>query len=734
MKSVLCCLWLAVLPVSANSASADAVTSSSDPGSSAPAFAVQPGEMKLILQAYQALPAEVDRAAYDLQARAATLGPAPQAAFEFVRDQIAGEPYPGVLRGAAGTLSAGAGNDLDKALLLAALLAEGGHQVRYAHCVLPADDAGRLVRGYLAHRPPAAATDAALSAALGKALEQQGLASARSAEIVTSQGRIRDWLDAAVQQTATADLSLVRDTLDRAGIRPTPVDPTTAVIDEARQHYWVQFRAGDNWQDVDTSLPASFDVPSLCDATTTFDTLPPDLFQAITINVRNETLADGVLSPAIVLSERLLVSEHYGDVLLLFNDMSTQGSLLGGESDRLVPTLVVGKDLRRGQEYELMAGSQSAGFDPFGSALSGGDDPPRIVAQWLELTFEAPGRSTSTTRTLFDTVPPSERAQGSIASRPSPEAVRMLLASQFALAITAGPVNSVAAMEARFAGLDAKLIGRVFDSKGNLGKITPEELSGVVPQLLSLYALDFALASERALVRMDSAAGQLRLGRDQPMVTIAGSEFNLGPGDAVDLHTSLDLRHDEIRVVPDGPHNVETAYWLNTRHGLVDAALEHHLPMIAGAGEPSTSLARFDTSTAIAGARAQGIDLRGAVGADAIGLLQGGELADAGGLRLAAEVHDGIAIVVPVRPPILDQAPWLGLWTVDLNTGQLYAVGDGGLHVIIVEYDTLVKAISAASVALATCLRLPGRNCEALVVNLAVLCQQLLIQTLARGL
>lgn len=52
----------------------------------------------------------------------------------FVRDQIASNnSYPGALRGAVGTLWAGEGSDLDRALLLQALLEKAGLQTRFVH-------------------------------------------------------------------------------------------------------------------------------------------------------------------------------------------------------------------------------------------------------------------------------------------------------------------------------------------------------------------------------------------------------------------------------------------------------------------------------------------------------------------------------------------------------------------------------------------------------------------------
>src|SRR3954452_2515552 len=62
----------------------------------------------------------------DVPAKAAELGFDASRAFAFVRDEVAYEPYRGLLRGARGALASRAGNALDKCLLLKQLLQAGG--------------------------------------------------------------------------------------------------------------------------------------------------------------------------------------------------------------------------------------------------------------------------------------------------------------------------------------------------------------------------------------------------------------------------------------------------------------------------------------------------------------------------------------------------------------------------------------------------------------------------------
>ncbi|HUR38774.1 MAG TPA: hypothetical protein VM222_04750, partial [Planctomycetota bacterium] len=58
---------------------------------------------------------------------------------EKIRQFVAGlgwEPYTGILRDAAGTLLAGGGNSLDRALLLQSMLEAGGEKTRLLRCDL----------------------------------------------------------------------------------------------------------------------------------------------------------------------------------------------------------------------------------------------------------------------------------------------------------------------------------------------------------------------------------------------------------------------------------------------------------------------------------------------------------------------------------------------------------------------------------------------------------------------
>lgn len=88
---------------------------------------------------------EFDLADPFLVEKANELGKDPQRIFAFVRDEIGFESYTGSLRGARGALWSKAGNALDKASLMIALLRISGVPARYIQGTLPDDRAKELI-------------------------------------------------------------------------------------------------------------------------------------------------------------------------------------------------------------------------------------------------------------------------------------------------------------------------------------------------------------------------------------------------------------------------------------------------------------------------------------------------------------------------------------------------------------------------------------------------------------
>ena len=89
-----------------------------------------------------------------VRALATSLGNNPTTIFQYVRDNIGIEVYTGSLRGARGTLASKAGNALDRASLLIALLkaASPAIEARYVQGTLSSTDSTTLLCGCLPRR------------------------------------------------------------------------------------------------------------------------------------------------------------------------------------------------------------------------------------------------------------------------------------------------------------------------------------------------------------------------------------------------------------------------------------------------------------------------------------------------------------------------------------------------------------------------------------------------------
>jgi hypothetical protein len=250
-------------------------------------------DMGLVATPEAASPQGFDRVWPTVADMAADLRYDLNAIFRFVADEVEYDSYPGALRGANGTYWGLAGNSVDQALLLAALLDEALVETRFAVGELSDEAAQRLLaatrqdettaRAKTARilAPPLPATD---DQALALTPEEESLAKALPAAQQALKERIDQQLDEEVQT--------VEDALASAGIS-LPEPAVELPERERRRHVWVQYADGPLWIDLDPSIPGSEPGKVHATVTETHDSLPDDEHHRVTIRLVAEQIVGG---------------------------------------------------------------------------------------------------------------------------------------------------------------------------------------------------------------------------------------------------------------------------------------------------------------------------------------------------------------------------------------------------------------------------------------------------------
>ncbi len=662
-------------------------------GTETPAsFAVASGELEKLLRAYQKLPDAADRSWFDLKARAASLRGI-EDAFAFVRDGIANEVYPGVLRGGDGALAAGAGNDADKALLLAALLREQQRRVRFARGVLDERRAAERVRALFAPRPPSARPG--LDSPLRAALRQEGFDDARTDGLLNSRASVLEASDRTVLATAAQDLAAVREALDRAGIPVKPAASGDIVAREARTHIWLQVEDAGRWLDLDPAFPGPAGT-SYCGPAATFDVLPNDAYQQITFTIRLDRSDGGRLVSERSFSRTFRAEQLHGRPVFFMNLPAPGDTAPDAPPDMtwFAPVLFAADAAFVGNDFRTAPGRVQAQDVIVGGLFGASGPAPLVVAQWLDIELIAPGRRQVVSRAIADTVEPGARAarQAKAVASQDLTIFGIQLGQPLAIAVSGGGLDAVQTAATAFAGFDAAAAGRAFAAPaGAEAALQADVVANVLP-LLAATSLKFALASDETIRGgWTSGYAHSRIYRDQPLIVMANFAVRRhADGTKVVGGLSVDFRHNMVRVVPESPEAVAEAFWMNVHHGLADGALERHVLALARIAKEQRGAAdaaeEVSTSSLAARARERGIDLSALEGENAVRTLQS-DFAAAGGYRLASDVGPGKAIIMPARPVEVGGENRSGGWVVDLRSGHAIALVDSGLRQDITERE-----------------------------------------------
>jgi hypothetical protein len=348
----------------------------------------------------------------------------PERIFRFVSDSIRYQPYAGLLRGAEGARLARAGNAVDQAALLAALLRASGITVRFVEGELDATQARRLLAASaideetLGQRTIEAIVEALPDGSLPRELPHDAETEARVATALASTDQVVSWARAQVLDT----VDILESALASAGIA-LPTGPEELPDLERRRHVWLQMASGPVWIDLDPTVPGAFAGAVLATPAATMDVLPDELRHRLDFRVIGET----VVGEGLVI-ETLQDVFEYADSLvgmpigfinierdgLMALGVDITSALSGGTT--YLPCLIVREDVVVGPGAIRFGGSGGALDEVFG-ALSGGSAASlegEPTAQWLEIEITSPGSQPIVVRReIFDRIGPAARVDGS---------------------------------------------------------------------------------------------------------------------------------------------------------------------------------------------------------------------------------------------------------------------------------------------------------------------------------
>ena len=570
---------------------------------------------------------------WDLEALSWSLEGDADAAFAFVRDRIGYEAYPGVLRGAAGTLAARAGNAYDRAVLLKTLLDDLLVPTRYAF--------GEL-------------DETAAAAVLARAFQ------APTDPLPVNLGAATATLDAMAMWTrARRDYALLRRALgDR-------LDPTTAPDDDAavtdpRRHVWVQMLSGSQWVDLDPTMADAEPGQTLTPATSTAAEIPMADRQTVRLQVVAETLMSSELESHPVLDETLdAAGSSDSEVFLYFQPAigGIGGSIAQalGEATSYYPELMVDGVVRQGFGFPVIGAT-----DIFsGGSPTGSPGEAALASLRLVVTRQAPGYPSDTfVRTFIERVPGSDRAAGQVtldgllpfkgeASGPSD------LLPLHHIMISSGGANPrrLAVERAQL----ARFVGTHMLDPDEAGEYAMGDLLWPI----AVADQSLVLASERAIVPGLGEPPSIAAYVARPRIFLS-SIAPAGRGDD-GISYETDLLADDVRILGPAGRPVGDAAARRVWYGAAEAAMETEFVLgIARGLDPATR-------------RISAVSL---AMQEPLTVIDAGDEAAIGGAAeaLQAAVSDDLIAVVPGQPTMA--YAW---WTVDPTDGNTRSILDPGL-------------------------------------------------------
>ncbi|QCB45297.1 hypothetical protein [Hydrogenophaga sp. PAMC20947] len=692
--------------------------------SSNPARSADPAKLQRNLNAYfdtlKAARKEIDRSSFDLDALTEKLDFDEQKIIQFVQKEIAIELYPGVLRGARGTLMSRAGNALDQSLLLATLLKNAGADARILRGELNPEWAKKLVDTL---QPTKAAE---LSAGERSRIQAHFVRFAKTAtgkdmswdELQQLNGPLVPLKSSPLFKSATKSAQFIHDQLKKGDISlSAAIAPADAMMaKEARDYFWVEYRKGpaDAWAAVHPVFtPEVGKLLSLKASETFKDSIPESLQQTLEISVAIQQRIQGKITDKPVMAAwKRPVSNFYGEPLTFVNmpisapapnDPAKTGDWFK-TATTFVPSLnqsaspgAVAFDMS-GQtvSQEDAASAYAAVIKTVGDkankaagALAGIGSAPatdgkpaasramELEGQTLRLKLSAPGRpSVSYSRTIANRTDGfSATGHVTLPKRAFDDTdMALSLTSQYTIMVGAGHVpesylldrilERMLAFEAMIRQVAAPDFGKASAKRNNV----PADWSGFLPLLVLLdsYPLPDRVMSFRP----------------QPSIILHNQQLSTDGGflERIDIVRNarmvLDRQNTGLRTRPD----------LNMALGVWDTYMERHAITDRVPSESFNAIDAFDKAMKTGQRVSLIVDQQALSGYKS-------QLPAATLRAIQRDLNDGYLVFLP-DPELSKFSENIAWWRVNSRTGEAIGMGGDGRGSEIAKYFTLANFIA----------------------------------------
>ena len=566
-------------------------------------------------------------------AKAAELGNDPQQIFAFLRDDIGYESYLGSLRGARGALWSKAGNALDQASLMIALLRASGIPARYVGGILPDDKVKPLILS-----------------------------------MFPSSYQTVGYLDPNADQ----------------------YDPTTdlQLLEETRQHYWVEYDDGSGWQAADPTIPDAAVGQTFTANNAVFEEVNDSLRHKVTVRLKRELwniFETGQTPEAITTLEHTFNTvDTVGRPLSLghfVNSDAQPGMIFATTTYTYSPYISVGDDALDPSENSIIRGTD---YQEILTNFPGGTQ--LLTGVFLEFDVQSPdGKVEHLDRTLFDRYGYAAR------HTKTEQHVQMNVKPEDGPAMTELNVHSINILPALYNSNTNESIraqayaqSQTMLAQCDIANNNCPNTAGFNRQWRSENIALARLIGGKILQRSDeltrqiSSVNNIKSYFDSPRIYI--SSINISK----DAKLSNDLRKDNIRSIPARGASRKSAFDFNVARGLAQSAAES-VPL---SNEPNPPLSSgFSAGQIIELAHEQNINLI-ILTPDMVGDVERLNLSSEAKVRVTQSLHNNFFVTLPERMVDIGESETIAWFQTDINSGFTEGVLESGTHGFIEDFLT----------------------------------------------